>query len=191
MRSVEVHRPKVVATSAKAGKNSSAARLTPEGEFLELPEFDIERLLVACQDAVFELYLAATMSTWCPRSIRKSSRTRGLGTPNGHRFAKRAMSGKLPTEQFEFPLLSGSVPTERFGFRLGSGMVPNERFAFPLGSGEAPTERLVLTVGSGRASGEVGGWRAPQVRAKAQVLAYPKSAALMPTQVFASAESNG
>jgi hypothetical protein len=31
---------------------------TPEGEFLELPEFDMERLLVAWQDAVFELYLA-------------------------------------------------------------------------------------------------------------------------------------
>ena len=30
----------------------------PEGEFLELPEFDMERLLVAWQDAVFELYLA-------------------------------------------------------------------------------------------------------------------------------------
>ena len=31
---------------------------TPEGEFLELPEFDMERLLVAWQNAVFELYLA-------------------------------------------------------------------------------------------------------------------------------------
>ena len=31
---------------------------TPEGDFLELPEFDMERLLVAWQDAVFELYLA-------------------------------------------------------------------------------------------------------------------------------------
>jgi hypothetical protein len=30
----------------------------PEGDFLELPEFDMERLLVAWQDAVFELYLA-------------------------------------------------------------------------------------------------------------------------------------
>ena len=29
-----------------------------EGEFLELPEFDMQRLLVAWQDAVFELYLA-------------------------------------------------------------------------------------------------------------------------------------
>jgi hypothetical protein len=31
---------------------------TPDGDFLELPEFDMERLLVAWQDAVFELYLA-------------------------------------------------------------------------------------------------------------------------------------
>ena len=31
---------------------------TAEGEFLELPEFDLERLLVVWQDAVFELYLA-------------------------------------------------------------------------------------------------------------------------------------
>jgi hypothetical protein len=31
---------------------------TPEGDFLEFPEFDMERLLVAWQDAVFELYLA-------------------------------------------------------------------------------------------------------------------------------------
>ena len=31
---------------------------TPEGEFLELPEFDMERLLVVWQEAVFELYLA-------------------------------------------------------------------------------------------------------------------------------------
>ena len=31
---------------------------TPEGDFIELPEFDMERLLVAWQDAVFELYLA-------------------------------------------------------------------------------------------------------------------------------------
>jgi len=31
---------------------------TPEGDFLELPEFNMERLLVAWQDAVFALYLA-------------------------------------------------------------------------------------------------------------------------------------
>jgi len=31
---------------------------TPDGDFLELPELDMERLLVAWQDAVFELYLA-------------------------------------------------------------------------------------------------------------------------------------
>lgn len=31
---------------------------TREGEFLKLPEFEIQRLLVAWQDAVFELYLA-------------------------------------------------------------------------------------------------------------------------------------
>jgi hypothetical protein len=31
---------------------------TPEGDFLELPEFDTERLLVAWQEAVFALYLA-------------------------------------------------------------------------------------------------------------------------------------
>ena len=31
---------------------------TAEGEFLKLPEFDLERLLVVWQDAVFELYLA-------------------------------------------------------------------------------------------------------------------------------------
>ena len=31
---------------------------TPEGDFLELPEFDMQRLLVAWQEAVFELYLA-------------------------------------------------------------------------------------------------------------------------------------
>lgn len=31
---------------------------TTEGEFLELPELDRERLLVAWQDAVFELYLS-------------------------------------------------------------------------------------------------------------------------------------
>ena len=31
---------------------------TPEGEFLELPEFEMQRLLVAWQEAVFELYLA-------------------------------------------------------------------------------------------------------------------------------------
>ena len=31
---------------------------TPEGDFLELPEFDMDRLLVAWQDAVFDLYLA-------------------------------------------------------------------------------------------------------------------------------------
>ena len=52
---------------------------TPEGDFLELPQFDMERLLVAWQEAVFELYLAATMITWCPRSNRKSSRTCAVG----------------------------------------------------------------------------------------------------------------
>lgn len=31
---------------------------TPEEEFLGLPEFDLERLLVTWQDAVFALYLA-------------------------------------------------------------------------------------------------------------------------------------
>ena len=31
---------------------------TPEGDFLELPQFDMERLLDVWQDAVFELYLA-------------------------------------------------------------------------------------------------------------------------------------
>ena len=30
----------------------------PEGDFLELPQFDMERLLVAWQETVFELYLA-------------------------------------------------------------------------------------------------------------------------------------
>jgi hypothetical protein len=37
---------------------------TPEGEFLELPEFDMERLLVDWQDAVFELYLAEEKIAW-------------------------------------------------------------------------------------------------------------------------------
>jgi hypothetical protein len=31
---------------------------TPEGEFLHLPEFDINRLLLAWQEAVFSLYLS-------------------------------------------------------------------------------------------------------------------------------------
>ena len=31
---------------------------TPEGDFLQLPEFDMERLLVAWQEAIFALYLA-------------------------------------------------------------------------------------------------------------------------------------
>jgi hypothetical protein len=31
---------------------------TPEGDFLQLPEFDMDRLLVAWQEAVFALYLA-------------------------------------------------------------------------------------------------------------------------------------
>jgi len=31
---------------------------TPEGDFLELAEFDMQRLLIAWQEAVFELYLA-------------------------------------------------------------------------------------------------------------------------------------
>ena len=31
---------------------------TPEGDFLELPQFDVDRLLDVWQDAVFELYLA-------------------------------------------------------------------------------------------------------------------------------------
>ena len=36
----------------------TCGEFTPEGEFLELPEFDMERLLDAWQDAVFGLYLA-------------------------------------------------------------------------------------------------------------------------------------
>ncbi len=36
----------------------SCGAFTPEGEFLELPEFDMDRLLVAWQDAVFSLYLS-------------------------------------------------------------------------------------------------------------------------------------
>ena len=51
---------------------------TPASEFLEVPELDIDRLHAAWREAVFALYLAATMSTWCPRSSRKSSRTCGL-----------------------------------------------------------------------------------------------------------------
>ena len=35
---------------------------TPEGDFLELPEFDKERLLAAWQEAVFELYLAEELT---------------------------------------------------------------------------------------------------------------------------------
>ena len=31
---------------------------TPEGEFLHLPEFDVDRLLLAWQEAVFSLYLS-------------------------------------------------------------------------------------------------------------------------------------
>jgi len=33
-------------------------RLTSEGQFLELPELDLERLQTAWQEAVFALYLA-------------------------------------------------------------------------------------------------------------------------------------
>ena len=58
---------------------------TPQGAFLELPELDLERLQTAWQEAVFALYLAATMSTWCPRSGRKWSRTCAPG--RGHRRA--------------------------------------------------------------------------------------------------------
>ena len=36
----------------------SCATFTSEGEFLELPEFDIDSLLLAWQEAVFSLYLA-------------------------------------------------------------------------------------------------------------------------------------
>jgi hypothetical protein len=36
----------------------SCCVFTPEGDFLQLPKFDMERLLVAGQQAVFELYLA-------------------------------------------------------------------------------------------------------------------------------------
>ena len=47
---------------------------TPENEFLELPEFDMDRLLVAWQEAVFTLYLSEgkiepaaveSMRSWC------------------------------------------------------------------------------------------------------------------------------
>jgi hypothetical protein len=36
----------------------TCGEFTPEGDFLELPQFDMERLLVAWQEAVFALYLA-------------------------------------------------------------------------------------------------------------------------------------
>lgn len=36
----------------------SCGAFTPQGEFLELPEFDMQRLLVAWQEAVFALYMA-------------------------------------------------------------------------------------------------------------------------------------
>jgi hypothetical protein len=53
---------------------------TPEGEFLELPEFDIERLLVAWQDAVFELYLAEEKieldAAYCGNSLDTSNGSR-------------------------------------------------------------------------------------------------------------------
>ena len=41
-----------------AGPTLTCGAFTPEGDFLELPQFDMERLLVAWQDAVFALYLA-------------------------------------------------------------------------------------------------------------------------------------
>ena len=36
----------------------SCGAFTPYGEFLELPEFDMDRMLVAWQEAVFDLYLS-------------------------------------------------------------------------------------------------------------------------------------
>ncbi len=36
----------------------TCAAFTPEGEFLELPEFDMDSLLAAWQDTVFSLYLS-------------------------------------------------------------------------------------------------------------------------------------
>ena len=56
---------------------------TPEGEFLELPEFDMERLQAAWQEAVFALYLAEgkiepevveNMRTWPHSGFTSTSR---------------------------------------------------------------------------------------------------------------------
>ena len=57
---------------------------TPEGDFLELPQLDLERLGVAWQEAVFALYLAPlNLGPLEPgprtRSNRRSSRTCALG----------------------------------------------------------------------------------------------------------------
>jgi len=59
---------------------------TPKGDFLELPQFDMDRLLAAWQDAVFELYLAEekiepevveNMRTW-EHSGWYSNKSRGM-----------------------------------------------------------------------------------------------------------------
>jgi hypothetical protein len=47
-----------VAGATQAGCVATCGAFTPEGDFLEVPEFDTDQLLRAWQEAVFALYLA-------------------------------------------------------------------------------------------------------------------------------------
>ncbi|MDA1055471.1 MAG: transposase [Planctomycetota bacterium] len=72
--------------------------LTPEGDFLELPEFDLERLLAAWQDAVFALYLAEEL--YLAEDKIEPEVVDNMRTWHGHRRA--AMVGGFSVDQSVF-----------------------------------------------------------------------------------------
>ena len=76
---------------------------TPEGDFLELPQFDMERLLVAWQEAVFALDLAEEKVE--PEVVEN------MRTWHGHRRA--AMVGGFSVDQSVFLPAGDQAGVER------------------------------------------------------------------------------
>jgi len=103
---------------------------TPEGDFLAVPEFDIERLHAIWQEAVFALYLAhgkiepevvANMRTWPHSGFSVDQVGAAAGRrPGGHR-APDAVHDALPAE----PVPAGQGDQDRSGDLQGrEGRLP-------------------------------------------------------------------
>jgi hypothetical protein len=105
--------------------------LTPDGEFLELPQLDLERLQAAWQEAVFALYLAEdkiepevveNMLSATPTSNRGSSPSSTYTEPSRH-FTSAPAIGSWKGKKTSRPCSTSSTRRSRSSFE-GIGILP-------------------------------------------------------------------